>query len=88
MAAGVIIAAGELGISVPGELSVAGFDDSQIASTVWPRITTIRQPIRSMAQAATDALIRILEGTQRPPEHRVMPYELIVRGSTAPPRAH
>jgi len=88
MAAGVIIAAGELGISVPGELSVAGFDDSQIASTVWPRITTIRQPIRSMAQAATDALIRILEGAHRPPEHRVMPYALIVRGSTAAPRAH
>jgi LacI family transcriptional regulator len=84
MAAGAIIAASELGISVPGELSVAGFDDSQIASTVWPRITTIRQPIRAMAQAATDALVKIMEGSHRAPEHRIMPYELIVRGSTAP----
>ena len=87
MAAGAIIAAGELGIAVPDELSVAGFDDSQIASTVWPRITTIRQPIRAMAQAATDALIRIMEGSNRPPEHRVMPYELIVRGSTGAARS-
>lgn len=83
MAAGAIVAAGELGISVPAELSVAGFDDSQIASTVWPRITTIRQPIRAMAQAATDALVKMLEGAQRAPEHRVMPYELVLRGSTA-----
>lgn len=84
MAAGAIIAAGELGIAVPSELSVAGFDDSQIASTVWPRITTIRQPIRAMAQAATDALVKIMEGSHRAPEHRVMPYELILRGSTGP----
>jgi LacI family transcriptional regulator len=87
MAAGAIIAAGELGIAIPDELSVAGFDDSQIASTVWPRITTIRQPIRAMAQAATDALIRIMEGSNRLPEHRVMPYELILRGSTGAARS-
>ena len=86
MAAGAIIAAGELGIAVPGELSVAGFDDSQIASTVWPRITTIRQPIRAMAQAATDALVTLMEGSHRAPEHRLMPYELIIRGSTGPAR--
>ena len=86
MAAGAIVAAGELGIAVPRELSVAGFDDSQIASTVWPRITTIRQPIRAMAQAATDALVRIMEGSHRAPEHRLMPYELILRGSTGPAR--
>jgi LacI family transcriptional regulator len=82
MAAATIVAAGELGIAVPGELSVAGFDDSQFATTVWPRITTIRQPIRAMAQAATDALLQILEGSRRAPDHLVMPYELIVRGST------
>jgi DNA-binding LacI/PurR family transcriptional regulator len=40
-----------------------------------------------MAQAATDALIRIMEGSNRPPEHRVMPYELIVRGSTGAARS-
>jgi len=84
MAAGAIIAAGERGITVPRELSIAGFDDSQIASTVWPRITTIRQPIRAMAQAATDALLKILEGSHRAPEHRIMPYELIVRDSSGP----
>jgi len=83
MAAATIVAAGELGMAVPGELSVAGFDDSQFATTVWPRITTIRQPIRAMAQAATDALVQIMEGAGKALEHRLMPYELIVRGSTA-----
>jgi len=84
MAAAAILVAYELGIRVPDELSVTGFDDSQIASTVWPQITTIRQPIRAMAQAATQALIKIMEGSHSPPGHRIMPYELIVRGSTGP----
>jgi LacI family transcriptional regulator len=84
MAAGAIVAAGERGISVPHDLSVVGFDDSQIASSVWPRITTIRQPIRTMAEAATDALVALMEGSAGPPQHRTMPYELIVRGSSGP----
>lgn len=87
MAAGTIIAASERGMTVPQDLSVAGFDDSYIASAVWPRITTIRQPIRAMAQAATDALVKMLDGARCAPDHRVMPYELIVRGSSgAAPR--
>ncbi len=82
MAVGAIVAAGELGIAVPRDLSITGFDDSQLASTVWPQLTTIRQPIHSMAEAATDALLRVIEGEGPAPGHRVMPYELVVRGST------
>lgn len=84
MAAAVVVAAGELGIRVPEALSVVGFDDSQIASTVWPQITTIRQPIRAMAEAATDALLCMLEGSSRPPEHRIMAHSLVIRGSSGP----
>lgn len=83
MAAGVINAAHEAGVAVPAQLSVVGFDDSNIASVVWPRLTTIHQPIREMAREATGALLALLDGDEAP-THRMMPHELIVRGSTAP----
>jgi len=86
MAAGVLNAAHEAGIAVPDALSVVGFDDSNIALVVWPRLTTIHQPIRDMAREATGALLALIEdkrGDQAPPPHQLMPYELVVRGSTA-----
>jgi LacI family transcriptional regulator len=83
MAAGVLNAAHEAGVSVPGDLSIAGFDDSNIASVVWPRLTTIHQPTYDMARAATDALLALIEEREAPP-HAVLPYRLIVRGSTGP----
>jgi LacI family transcriptional regulator len=86
MAAGVLSAANELGIAVPGELSIAGFDDSSIAQVVWPRLTTIHQPTFEMAEAATDMLIGLLDGAT-PADRPTMPYSLVVRGSTAPPPA-
>lgn len=57
MAAGVMAIAGHMGISVPGELSIGGFDDSSIASIVWPRISTIRQPVKEMGAKAAEGLI-------------------------------
>lgn len=81
MAAGVINAAHEMGVSVPERLSVVGFDDSNIALVVWPRLTTIHQPIRAMAREATGALLALLEGDE-PADHQLMPHELIVREST------
>jgi LacI family transcriptional regulator len=83
MAAGVLNAAYEAGVSVPGQLSVVGFDDSNIASVVWPRLTTIHQPIRDMAREATGALLAML-GDEEVPPHRLLPYRLVVRGSTGP----
>jgi LacI family transcriptional regulator len=83
MAAGVLNAAYEAGVSVPGQLSVVGFDDSNIASVVWPRLTTIHQPIRDMAREATGALLALLGDAEAPP-HQMMPFRLVVRGSTGP----
>jgi len=83
MAAGVLSAAYEAGVDVPGALSVVGFDDSNIASVVWPRLTTIHQPIRDMAREATGALLALL-GDEDVPPHLLLPYRLIVRGSTGP----
>ncbi len=83
MAAGVLNAAYEAGVNVPGDLSVVGFDDSNIASVVWPRLTTIHQPIRDMAREATGALLAIIEEEETPP-HLMLPFRLVVRGSTGP----
>lgn len=83
MAAGVINAAYEAGVSVPGQLSVVGFDDSNIASVVWPRLTTIHQPIRDMAREATGALLSLIEHEETVP-HQMLPFQLVIRGSTGP----
>ncbi len=78
MAAGVLATAHRLGVSVPGQLSVAGFDDTDLASVVWPPLTTIRQPVRDMGYAAADLLLARSGET----EQRALECALIVRGST------
>lgn len=57
MAAGVVHVARERGLEVPGDLSVVGFDDTAIASTIWPPLTTVRWPIRAMGRSAALKLI-------------------------------
>ena len=84
MAVGAMTAAREMGIDIPGELSVAGFDDSEVSRIVWPRLTTIRQPVFEMAAAATEMLIARLEGNSE--DYLVHhSHRLIVRESTTPP---
>ncbi len=82
MAAGALAVAHRMGLQLPGDLSIAGFDDTRLAGFVWPPLTTIRQPTRAMAHAAADLLLGDPAG---PVERREIAYELIVRGSTAPP---
>jgi LacI family transcriptional regulator len=77
----VMMAAARQGLQIPAQLSVAGFDDSRAASFVWPKLTTVRQPLQQMAEAAIDLLV-----TNRPldpPPHLSFPFELIIRESTA-----
>jgi LacI family transcriptional regulator len=57
MAAGVIHAARQRGLDIPGDLSIIGFDDTPIATHVWPPLTTVRWPIASMARSAALKLI-------------------------------
>lgn len=80
MAAGVLTVAHRLGLSVPGALSVAGFDDTALAGYVWPPLTTIRQPTRELAHAAADLL---LGGGEAAIERREIAHALVVRESTA-----
>lgn len=88
MAAGAIAAAHQLGLKVPQDLSIVGFDDTANASAIWPPLTTIRQPIREMAKAAIEILERKV-GDVLPisgeVEKRTLEHKLIVRDSTAPP---
>jgi len=83
MAAGVLLTAHDLGIAVPGELSVAGFDDSFIAGTLWPRLSTVHQPSFDLAYEATGQLLAFLKTGEVPPRLRV-PHRLVVRASTGP----
>jgi len=87
MALGVLAAAQRLGLAVPGDLSIAGFDDSTAARLVWPPLTTVRQPMDEMARVAVEMLIAANRPDAEPvPEaslHRVLPHELVVRDSTS-----
>ncbi len=83
MAAGVIQTAKEMGIDVPGDLSVAGFDDNALATRIRPSLTTIRRPVREMARLAATKLIASID--HREDEARVGVFldpVLIIRDST------
>jgi LacI family transcriptional regulator len=84
MAAGVICAARDLGLKVPGDVSVAGFDDSALATRIRPSLTTIRRPVREMARLATTKLIASIEGRQQDARTGIfLEPVLVVRDSTA-----
>lgn len=87
MAAGAIVAARELGLDVPGDLSILGFDDSPIASHTWPPLTTMRQPISEMASAAAFSLLDHIAGETEKPAHREFECEIVERESLSAPRA-
>lgn len=84
MAAGVVRVATRRGIRVPDELSVAGFDDISLARQIVPSLTTIRQPLGSMANAASLALIEASRGRPHEPQLEIIPSSIQVRESTGP----
>jgi LacI family transcriptional regulator len=65
---------------------VVGFDDSDIARLIMPKLTTVRQPVFDMAVTATDGLLKLLAGEPAPAAVR-HGHELLVRQSTAVPKA-
>jgi LacI family repressor for deo operon, udp, cdd, tsx, nupC, and nupG len=86
MAMGVIVHARDRGLHVPTDLSVVGFDDTPIASRIWPSLTTIRLPIRDMGRIAAEKLIAKVHEHDKPAsiESTVFPH-LVLRGSSAKP---
>jgi LacI family transcriptional regulator len=81
MAFGVLRAAIELGIRIPHDVSVIGFDNVEIAGLVHPPLTTIHQPKYEIGQAAVNILLRLVTGKDKSAEHRVLGVELIERES-------
>ncbi|HET7169942.1 MAG TPA: LacI family DNA-binding transcriptional regulator [Candidatus Limnocylindrales bacterium] len=85
-ALGVYQAAREARLHIPEDLSVVGFDDLPIARWVSPPLTTVRQPLIEMAEAAAELVLNLARG-EEPPQMRVeLATELVVRESTSPPR--
>jgi LacI family transcriptional regulator len=83
---GVYEAARQHGLAVPQDLSVVGFDDLPVARWVSPPLTTVRQPLAEMGQAAAQILGDLVEGVPPRSKRVELSTELIVRESTAPPR--
>ncbi|MBP2706892.1 LacI family DNA-binding transcriptional regulator [Microbispora sp. RL4-1S] len=83
-ALGVLEAARARGLRVPDDLSVVGFDDTQIARMASPPLTTVRQPLREMGGVAVRTALRLAAGERVDSHHVELATELVVRGSTAP----
>ena len=84
MAVGVIRRANRLGIDIPGELSVAGFDDIALARQIFPSLTTIRQPLAEMAERAAQVLIAGKSTSASKKGTEIVPASLQIRESTGP----
>jgi len=83
MALGAIRALRDEGLSVPQDFSVIGYDDSPLIAFTDPPLTTVRQPVQAIAQAAVTTLLEELSGLDGPKDEFVFAPELVVRGSTA-----
>ena len=86
MAAGAMLTLHRAGLDIPADISVTGFDDTPMSEVIWPPLTTIRQPIKDIAERAVRMLV------ERPPQadtqYEALPHALIVRQSTAAPLQH
>ncbi|MBM4431963.1 MAG: LacI family transcriptional regulator [Chloroflexi bacterium] len=87
-AIGALRAARNVGVDVPGDLSIVGFDDIALASATVPALTTVAQPIADLATIATELLIERIRNVAagRPGRRVVLDTKLVVRESCAPPR--
>ena len=87
MAAGAMAVAHGMHLLVPEQLTICGFDDTPVATTVWPELTTIPQPIGDMARAAVDLLVaqirRRRAGEPALVQHKLLPFTLVTRESAA-----
>ncbi len=82
---GVLETAASLGVAVPGELSVVGFDNVPAGRCSEPPLTTVDQAIEEMGYLAAELLVRLMQGGEVSNRPRRMPTELVVRASTGPP---
>jgi len=90
MAAATAAVAHRLGLDVPADLSICGYDDTPLAKLLWPQLTTIHVPIAELSRAAADLLVEAIRarssGHGMSPRHVLLDYTLVRRQSDAPPR--
>ncbi len=90
MAAAAVAVAHRRGLDVPSDLTICGFDDTTLATAIWPELTTIRQPIADMARGAVEVLVRRIKARRNAEpissDHLELAFELVRRQSDAPPR--
>lgn len=90
MAAATISVAQRRGLDIPKDLTVCGFDDTALATTIWPELTTIHQPVVDMSRAAVDLLVKkvraVRAGEAEQGQQVQLDFTLIRRRSDAPPR--
>jgi DNA-binding LacI/PurR family transcriptional regulator len=84
MALGAIRAARQLGMEVPAEVSIVGYDDSSLMNCTEPPLTTVRQPIEAMGRMVIELLVAQMAGQSVPLDELRFRPELVVRGSTGP----
>ncbi len=84
MAAGALLAAHRLGLDIPGEISITGFDDTPVSEIVWPPLTTIHQPIRKLGASAVKHLAALMAGRSGAAAKKggFVPFELVIRETT------
>ena len=94
MASGVMHVAYQKGLTIPGDLAVAGFDDTPVSRQLWPGLSTVRQPIQSIGQTATEHLLADISGVKKEgngngaearryaADSEILPFELMLRAST------
>jgi DNA-binding LacI/PurR family transcriptional regulator len=82
MAVGAVAALRAAGRSIPGDVAVVGFDDSQLAVTTEPNLSSVRQPIEEMGREMTQLLMQEIRFPDRAPRRVILDTQLIVRGST------
>ena len=89
MAAAAIAVAHRVGLDVPKDLTVVGFDDTPLATTIWPAMTTVRQPVSAMARKAVELLLEEIRlrksGETLDPTQHLLNFTLVKRESSAPP---
>jgi LacI family transcriptional regulator len=81
---GAMDAAREFGLRIPEDISIIGFDDIPQASLVYPKLTTVRQPLEQMGRVAVKMLLEHIEDRSRSPQRITLATELIIRDSCGP----
>ncbi len=86
MAIGAIKAIREMGLGVPEDISVVGFDDISVASQVFPALTTVAAPIKELAANSVKMLISLIDGVVPNNKHMALSAQLVIRESCAAPK--